>query len=119
MAPELSLQTISLNRFGPQPGFAAFGAASLLTRTLHAPAAPLGLIEGIADALTGVARLGGGGLADDPSRPRRSVAIGEYASTAVVSGLIGAAGSAWTVGLPRPGAWTTRGLHVRAATRYG
>ena len=86
---------------------------SLLTSTLHAPAAALGVIEGIADGLAGVARLGGGALADDPSR-RRSVAVGGYASTAVLSGLTGVAGAAWQVGVLRAGAWTARGLRVPA-----
>lgn len=86
---------------------------SLLTSTLHAPAAALGVIEGIADGLAGVARLGGGALADDPGR-RRSVAVGGYAATAVLSGLIGVAGAAWQVGVLRAGAWTSRGLRVPA-----
>ena len=41
---------------------------SLLTTTMGVPAAALGLIEGIADACAGVARFGGGALADDPER---------------------------------------------------
>ena len=86
---------------------------SLLTSTLHAPAAALGVIEGVADGLGGLARLGGGALADDPGR-RRSVAVGGYTSVAVLSGLIGAAGAAWQVGLLRAGAWTARGLRVPA-----
>lgn len=36
--------------------------------TLGAPAAALGLIEGISDGLTGAAKVGGGALADDPGR---------------------------------------------------
>jgi len=40
---------------------------NLLTATLGAPAAALGLIEGIADGLAGAARLAGGAIADDPS----------------------------------------------------
>ena len=48
---------------------------SLLTSTLGPPAAALGAIEGISDGLAGVARLGGGALADDPER-RRTVAVG-------------------------------------------
>jgi hypothetical protein len=49
---------------------------SLLTATLGAPAAALGLIEGIADGLAGIARLVGGAIADDPTAaaPRRSPA---------------------------------------------
>ena len=48
---------------------------ALLTSVLGAPAAALGLIEGIADAASGFAKLGGGALADDPHR-RRDVAVG-------------------------------------------
>jgi hypothetical protein len=93
---------------------------SLLTSTLHVPAAALGVIEGIADGPAGVACLGGGALADDPGR-RRSVAVGGYAATAVLSGLIGVAGAAWQVGVLRAGAWTSRGLRVpaRPARRRG
>jgi MFS family permease len=86
---------------------------SLLTTTLGAPASALGLIEGVADGLAGVARLGGGALADDPER-RRAVAVGGYTSTAVLSGLIGAATAAWQVGVLRAAAWTARGLRVPA-----
>src|SRR6266545_4472299 len=57
---------------------------SLLTVTLGAPAAVLGVIEGVSDALAGAARLTGGALADDPAR-RRRVAVGGYASTAALA----------------------------------
>jgi MFS family permease len=86
---------------------------SLLTATLGAPAAALGLIEGIADGLAGVARLAGGALADDPQR-RRAVAVGGYTTTAVLSSLIGAATAVWQVGVLRAGAWAARGLRVPA-----
>ncbi len=86
---------------------------TLLTSTLGAPAAALGLIEGIADGLAGVARLGGGALADDPER-RRAVAVGGYASTAVLSALLGVAGSVWQVGVLRGAAWAARGMRVPA-----
>ena len=86
---------------------------SFLTGTLGAPAAALGLIEGVADGLAGAARLGGGALADDPDR-RRVSAVGGYTATAVLSGLVGVATSAWQVGLLRAGAWTARGLRVPA-----
>lgn len=111
------------------PGVRGIGAASLLsdaghevptsllpaflTSTLGAPASVLGLIEGISDGLAGAARLGGGALADDPHR-RRATAVGGYASTAVLSGLIGVASSAWQVGVLRAGAWFSRGLRVPA-----
>jgi hypothetical protein len=48
---------------------------SLLTSTLGAPTAALGLIEGVADWIAGAARFGGGVLGDDQER-RRSVAVG-------------------------------------------
>lgn len=82
---------------------------SFLTSILGAPAAALGLIEGIADALSGLAKLAGGALADDPAR-RRSIAVGGYTATAILSALIGAAGAIWQVALLRSAAWTARGL---------
>ena len=111
------------------PGVAGIGGASLLsdlghevptallpsflTSTLGAPAAALGLIEGIADGCAGVARLGGGALADDPER-RRSAALGGYTATAVFSSLIGITTAAWQVGVFRAAAWSSRGLRVPA-----
>jgi len=86
---------------------------SFLVGTLGAPAAALGLVEGAADALAGAAKLAGGALADDPSR-RRATAVGSYATTAVLSGLIGAAGAPWQVGVLRGGAWAARGLRTPA-----
>lgn len=84
---------------------------SLLTSTLGAPASALGLIEGIADGLAGATKLAGGALADDPHR-RRAAAVGGYATTAVLSGLVGVATSVWQVGVLRAGAWAARGLRV-------
>lgn len=110
------------------PGVRGIGAASLpsdlghevptalLPRFVASPggsAAVLGVIEGIADGLAGLARLGGGALADDPDR-RRATAIGGYSSVAVLSGLIGAATSIWQVVVLRSAAWTARGLRVPA-----
>ncbi|HUP86223.1 MAG TPA: MFS transporter [Acidimicrobiales bacterium] len=86
---------------------------SLLTGTLGAPASALGLIEGVSDALSGVARFAGGALADDPQR-RRAVAVSGYSSTAVLSSAIGVAAAPWQAGLLRAGAWTARGLRVPA-----
>src|SRR5215211_4266217 len=86
---------------------------NLLTVTLGAPAAALGLIEGIADGLAGAARLAGGAIADDPQR-RRAQAIAGYTTTAILSSLIGAATSVWQVGILRAGAWAARGLRVPA-----
>ncbi|MCC6340175.1 MAG: MFS transporter [Acidimicrobiia bacterium] len=86
---------------------------SLLTGTLGASASTLGLTEGVSDGLAGVARLGGGALADDPNR-RRTVAVGGYTTTAVLAAATGGATAAWQVGLLRAGAWTARGLRVPA-----
>jgi MFS family permease len=82
---------------------------SFLTVTLGAPAAALGLIEGIADGAAGIAKLVGGGLADDPGH-RRTVAVGGYVTTALLSGAIGFATAAWQVGVLRTGAWVARGV---------
>jgi MFS family permease len=87
--------------------------ASFLTITLGAPAVILGLIEGLADGLAGLARFTGGTLADDASR-RRSIALGGYTLTAILSSLIGVAGTVWQVALLRMAAWTSRGLRVPA-----
>jgi len=86
------------------PGVRGIGLASLLSDLGHeipttllptflvtvlgAPAAAMGLIEGIADAFSGVAKVLGGALADDPGR-RRSIAVGGYTLTAILSALIG------------------------------
>ncbi|WP_328919816.1 MFS transporter [Streptomyces sp. NBC_01550] len=111
------------------PGVRGIGAASfladvgheiptallptLLTSTLGAPAAALGAIEGVSDALAGAARFGGGVLADDPAR-RRKVAVGGYATTAVLGAATAGATAVWQVGVLRAAAWTARGLRVPA-----
>jgi MFS family permease len=82
---------------------------SFLTATLGAPAAALGLIEGIADGAAGIAKLVGGGLADEPGR-RKTVAVGGYVTTAVLSGAIGFASAVWQVAVLRTGAWVARGV---------
>jgi MFS family permease len=82
---------------------------AFLTSTLKAPAAALGLIEGLADGFAGVARLAGGALADDPER-RRATAVGGYTATAVLTALIGAATAVWQVGALRVAGWFARGL---------
>lgn len=107
------------------PGVAGVGAASLfsdaghemttallptfLTSTLHASAGALGVIEGIADALTGVMKLVGGPLANDPARRGRTAA-GGYFGTAVATGAIGLSAAVWQAGALRAFAWLSRGL---------
>ncbi len=82
---------------------------SFLATVLGAPAAALGLIEGIADALSGVAKVLGGALADDSGR-RRSIAVGGYTLTAILSALIGISTAVWQVAIFRTAAWTARGI---------
>lgn len=88
--------------------------ASLMVSVLGASAAVLGLVEGLADGLAGLARLLGGPLADDPAR-RRQTAIGGYLSTAVLASLIGAAGAVWQVAMLRMAAWTAGACSQYAA----
>lgn len=111
------------------PGVKGIGAASLLsdlgheiptsllpsflTSTLGAPAAALGLIEGVADGIAGAAKFAGGPLADDPQR-RRNTAVGGYAATAVLTAAIGATTALWQVAALRAGGWAARGLRVPA-----
>lgn len=87
--------------------------ASFVTTTLGAPAAALGLIEGISEGLAGAGRFVGGALADDPAR-RRTVAVGGYSATAVLSALIGVTTSVVQAGALRGAAWAARGLRVPA-----
>jgi MFS family permease len=87
--------------------------ASLVVSVLGASAAVLGVVEGLADGLAGLARLFGGPLADDATR-RRQTAIGGYLSTAVLASLIGLASAVWQVAVLRMAAWASRGLRVPA-----
>lgn len=86
---------------------------SFVTATLGAPAAALGLIEGISEGLAGTGRFVGGALADDPAR-RRTVAVGGYTTTAVLSSLIGVTNNVVQAGVLRGAAWAARGLRVPA-----
>jgi MFS family permease len=127
--PEQSVVTTSVRRPWLTPGVGGIGSASFLadvghevptalmasfvTATLGAPAAALGLIEGISDGLAGAGRFVGGALADDPQR-RRTVAVGGYSATAILSALIGATTSVAQAGVLRGAAWAARGLRVPA-----
>ncbi len=86
---------------------------SFVTTTLGAPAAALGLVEGISEGLAGAGRFVGGALSDDPQR-RRAVAVGGYTTTAVLSSLIGLTTSVVQAGVLRGAAWAARGLRVPA-----
>ena len=86
---------------------------SFLTATIGAPAAALGLIEGLADGFAGAARLAGGALSDDPRR-RRTVALGGYGATAVLSAAIGLCSTVPQVAVLRGASWLARGIRVPA-----
>src|SRR5258708_34147893 len=68
--------------------------ASFVTITLGAPVAVLGLIEGLADSLAGLARFAGGALAPDASR-RPTVPLGGYSLAALRATLIGGVHPSW------------------------
>lgn len=111
------------------PGVLGVGAASLcsdaghemvtsllptfLTVTLHAGPAALGAIDGVADALTGLTKLAGGPLANDPVR-RVRLASGGYLGTAVAVAAIGFATAVWQVAILRAVAWMARGIRSPA-----
>jgi len=84
-----------------------------VTHTLRSTAGALGLIEGVSDALTGVAKLVTGPLANDPER-RLRMASGGYIVTAAATGAIGLAATVWQAGLARAIAWLARGVRTPA-----
>jgi MFS family permease len=86
---------------------------SFLTATLGAGPAALGAIDGVADALTGVCKLAGGPLANDPAR-RGRLAAGGYLGTAVATAAIGLTVAVWQVAVLRAFAWVSRGLRSPA-----
>jgi MFS family permease len=81
--------------------------------TLRSSAGALGVIEGVSDALMGVAKLVAGPVANDPRR-RREIARGGYLVTAAATGAIGLAATVWQAGLLRAGAWVARGARSPA-----
>ncbi|MGH3499245.1 MAG: MFS transporter [Nocardioidaceae bacterium] len=86
---------------------------TFLTSTLHSGPAALGAIDGVADALTGLAKLGGGPLANDPRRRARLASSG-YLGTAVATAAIGLATAVWQVAILRALAWVSRGVRSPA-----
>lgn len=111
------------------PGVLGVGSASLLsdaghemvtsilptflTSTLHAGPGALGAIDGVADALTGVAKLAGGPLANDRAR-RGRLASGGYLATAAATAAIGLVSMIWQVAILRALAWISRGVRSPA-----
>jgi MFS family permease len=86
---------------------------SFVTAVLRSTPGVLGVIEGVSDALTGVAKLLGGPLANDPRR-RGDMARGGYLVTAAATGAIGLCTSVWQVGVLRATAWAARGIRSPA-----
>ena len=86
---------------------------TFVASTLKAPVAALGLIEGVSDALVGIAKLVGGPLANDEAR-RLRIARGGYLATALATGAIGAAVAVWQVAILRAFAWISRGIRSPA-----
>jgi MFS family permease len=82
---------------------------SFFTSVLRASAGALGVIEGISDALMGVAKLIGGPLANEP-KARGRLASGGYLGTALATGAIGLVGAVWQAGVLRSLAWISRGI---------
>jgi MFS family permease len=93
-------------------------ATSLLpaffTSVLHGTAAGLGAVEGVSDALMGIAKLVGGPMATSTER-RKRFAVGGYLGTAVATGAIGLVTGVWELGVLRSIAWISRG--VRSPSR--
>jgi len=86
---------------------------TFLVSVLHSSVGVLGLIEGVSDALTGVAKILAGPMAND-ARLRGRLASSGYVGTALATGAIGLAVSPLQVGLLRAFAWTSRGVRSPA-----
>ncbi|MGI8613111.1 MAG: MFS transporter [Nocardioidaceae bacterium] len=111
------------------PGVLGVGSASLfsdtghelvtsllptfLSSTLHSGPGALGAIDGVSDALTGLCKLAGGPLANDPRRRARLASSG-YLGTAVATAAIGLATAVWQVAVLRALAWVSRGIRSPA-----
>lgn len=106
------------------PGVVGIGLGSLLSdtghemataalpgflRSLGAPAAALGVIEGVADAALSASKVAGGVVADRPGVERKNVTAGGYAVTALGHGAFGLA-TVWPlVAVARAVSWVARG----------
>lgn len=78
-------------------------------RSLGAPAAALGAIEGVSDAALSASKVAGGVIADKPGVERKAVTAGGYAITAVGHGAFALA-NAWPVlAVARAVSWIARG----------
>jgi MFS family permease len=78
---------------------------------MGAAAAWLGLIEGVSDGLSSIAKLGSGFYTDKLPR-RKPIAVFGYLITALGTASFALATSAWQVLLGRAGAWLGRGVRT-------
>lgn len=78
-------------------------------RTIGAPAAALGAIEGIADASLSISKVAGGVVADKPGVERKAVTAGGYTLTAVGHGAFALAHAWPVVAAARAVSWIARG----------
>src|SRR6266498_2647671 len=81
---------------------------AFLTSVLRGSAGVLGVIEGLSDALLGIAKLAAGPPANDPAR-RVRIARGGYLLTGVFTAAIGLSSAVWQAGILRAAAWVSRG----------
>ena len=79
--------------------------------TLGAAAAWLGVIEGFADGLSSLAKLGSGFYTDRLTR-RKPIAVAGYVVTALGTAAFGLATAAWHVLIARSVAWLGRGVRT-------
>jgi MFS family permease len=88
--------------------------------TMGVAAAWLGLIEGISDGLSSVAKMASG-YYTDRLRRRKPIAVAGYVVTALGTAALGLASSPWQVLLARASAWLGRGVRtpVRKALLAG
>jgi MFS family permease len=106
------------------PGVVGIGLGSLLSdaghemataalpgflRSINAPAAALGAVEGIADAALSASKVAGGFVADAPGVDRTAVTAGGYTVTAVAHGAFGLTTLWPVVALLRAISWIARG----------
>ena len=91
-----------------------------LLATLGVAAAWLGLIEGVSDGISSIAKLGSGYYTDQWRR-RKPIAVAGYLLTALGTAAFGLASSAWHVLAARATAWLGRGVRtpVRKALLAG
>lgn len=78
-------------------------------RTIGAPAAALGAIEGIADSSLSISKVAGGVLADKPGVERKTVAAGGYTLTALGHGAFALANTWPALAVARAVSWIARG----------